>query len=329
MSQHDPQGSTLCVHSVCVEQSRRRRGLATAMLKSYVESVALGQPNCAEIRLICKAPLLGLYARCGFSIVGQSDVVHGADPWFEMGLALEETAPRMLPFVQVDAFTSTPFCGNSAAVVFTHNGGNSKWMQTVAMEMNLSETAFVEPAEPTHNCVFSVFFPLSSDSCRPASVRYCCGTERQKPSRRACVLSHIPFSVELMGFRLSGVPFRFAPFAGWSSSQVTRDLQLLHLNSTFSSPSFPVLSTAWPGRGGLNRQWKPPHTVTEASSPPPASVWSLRWFTPVAEVDLCGHATLAAAHALWETGRAAAGRAISFRTLSGELLCRRSPDAPG
>ena len=28
--------------------------------------------------------------------------------------------------------------------------------------------------------------------------------------------------------------------------------------------------------------------------------WSLRWFTPAVEVDLCGHATLASAHVLWE-----------------------------
>ncbi len=31
--------------------------------------------------------------------------------------------------------------------------------------------------------------------------------------------------------------------------------------------------------------------------------YSLRWFTPSVEVDLCGHATLASAHVLWETGR--------------------------
>ena len=30
--------------------------------------------------------------------------------------------------------------------------------------------------------------------------------------------------------------------------------------------------------------------------------FGLRWFTPTVEVDLCGHATLASAHALWETG---------------------------
>ena len=31
--------------------------------------------------------------------------------------------------------------------------------------------------------------------------------------------------------------------------------------------------------------------------------WRLRWFTPTVEVALCGHATLASAHVLWETGR--------------------------
>lgn len=47
----------------------------------------------------------------------------------------------------------------------------------------------------------------------------------------------------------------------------------------------------------------------------------LRWFTPAAEVDLCGHATLASAHALWESGQAAPGQPIRFVTKSGELTC--------
>lgn len=50
--------------------------------------------------------------------------------------------------------------------------------------------------------------------------------------------------------------------------------------------------------------------------------FDLRWFTPKAEVDLCGHATLAAAHSLWaEWGFA--GEAIRFETLSGLLTARR------
>ena len=47
--------------------------------------------------------------------------------------------------------------------------------------------------------------------------------------------------------------------------------------------------------------------------------WGLRWFTPTVEVDLCGHATLAAAHTLWETGRANSAQPIVFHTRSGAL----------
>jgi PhzF family phenazine biosynthesis protein len=52
---------------------------------------------------------------------------------------------------------------------------------------------------------------------------------------------------------------------------------------------------------------------------PEAEGWRLRWMTPVAEVSLCGHATLASAHALWETGRLAPSAAACFYTLSGTL----------
>jgi PhzF family phenazine biosynthesis protein len=51
--------------------------------------------------------------------------------------------------------------------------------------------------------------------------------------------------------------------------------------------------------------------------------WSLRWFTPVVEVELCGHATLASAHALWETSRLRAKEPARFHTRSGLLTCTR------
>jgi len=51
--------------------------------------------------------------------------------------------------------------------------------------------------------------------------------------------------------------------------------------------------------------------------------WELRWFTPAVEVDLCGHATLASAHTLWETGREAGEGPIRFHTRSGVLTARR------
>jgi predicted PhzF superfamily epimerase YddE/YHI9 len=46
--------------------------------------------------------------------------------------------------------------------------------------------------------------------------------------------------------------------------------------------------------------------------------FDLRWFTPRVEVALCGHATLASAHALWESGRAQRAE-IGFHTKSGRL----------
>lgn len=55
------------------------------------------------------------------------------------------------------------------------------------------------------------------------------------------------------------------------------------------------------------------------------AAWRLRWFTPAVEVPLCGHATLAAAHLLFETGRARAGT-LDFATRSGTLRARPAGD---
>lgn len=52
---------------------------------------------------------------------------------------------------------------------------------------------------------------------------------------------------------------------------------------------------------------------------PSENGFQLRWFTPVAEVDLCGHATLAAAHVLFDI-LGYSGKQITFQTKSGELV---------
>jgi PhzF family phenazine biosynthesis protein len=54
-----------------------------------------------------------------------------------------------------------------------------------------------------------------------------------------------------------------------------------------------------------------------------ADGFSLRWFTPAVEVELCGHATLASAHVLWEAGYLQADEQVRFHTLSGLLTARR------
>ncbi len=104
---------------------------------------------------------------------------------------------------QVDAFTEKPFQGNPAAVVILEQAQTPQWMQLVAREMNLSETAFVYPQPDGYH---------------------------------------------------------------------------------------------------------------------------LQWFTPEAEVELCGHATLSTAHVLWESGRESVETPILFSTLSGQLGARLKSD---
>jgi predicted PhzF superfamily epimerase YddE/YHI9 len=109
-----------------------------------------------------------------------------------------------IPISQVDSFTSVPFAGNPAAVCVLPEPRSAAWMQNVAREMNVSETAFL----------------------------------------------------------------------------VRKD-----------------------GR------------------------YDLRWFTPAVEVDLCGHATLASAHILWESGELAPREDACFETRSGLLIARQAKGA--
>jgi PhzF family phenazine biosynthesis protein len=52
--------------------------------------------------------------------------------------------------------------------------------------------------------------------------------------------------------------------------------------------------------------------------------YRLRWLTPAVEVDLCGHATLASAHVLWEEGHLDSAAEARFHTRSGLLTCKRN-----
>jgi len=54
--------------------------------------------------------------------------------------------------------------------------------------------------------------------------------------------------------------------------------------------------------------------------------YRLRWLTPAVEVDLCGHATVASAHVLWEDGHLPAGQQARFYTRSGLLTADRAGD---
>jgi len=210
MSTHHPGGESICIHSVVVAETHRRKGIARAMVRAYVDAIVKDRQRCGAARrllLLAKARLLGLYIQCGFELLGPSAIVHGADQWFDMRLDL--VAKRQPEMLQVDAFTPIALAGNPAAILFTQRGGDEDWMQAVAAENNVSDTAFLE----------------------------------ERPGKSV---------------------------------------------------------------GGKDE-----------------AAWDIRWFTPASEVSLCGHATLASAHVLWETGRVAHGVPVSFHTRkAGVLRCR-------
>lgn len=59
---------------------------------------------------------------------------------------------------------------------------------------------------------------------------------------------------------------------------------------------------------------------------PTGDTYNLRWFTPTVEVDLCGHATLASAHILWEEDYLDSDQVAQFYTRSGLLSASRNGD---
>jgi PhzF family phenazine biosynthesis protein len=82
--------------------------------------------------------------------------------------------------------------------------------------------------------------------------------------------------------------------------------------------------------------WKAPHWLQSVAAEMNLSEtaflvkqpngFDLRWFTPKTEVDLCGHATLASAHVLWQQGIASVDEEIRFSTKSGILNADRRGD---
>jgi PhzF family phenazine biosynthesis protein len=72
--------------------------------------------------------------------------------------------------------------------------------------------------------------------------------------------------------------------------------------------------------------------AAELRQPATAFVWAdggafgLRWFVAAAELTLCGHGTMAAAHVLWEAGRLLVDAPAHFETVSGQLVARRDGD---
>ena len=75
-------GNLLCIHSVCVGSELRRQGIATRMLKHYLQHVTDNAHQVDKIALICKKALVDLYTGCGFHVIGESPIVFGKEKWW-------------------------------------------------------------------------------------------------------------------------------------------------------------------------------------------------------------------------------------------------------
>lgn len=109
MSTHTPSGPLLAIHSVVVEESYRRKGIATAMLKHYLETIKDENldGSIESIVLLAKTNLLGFYVNCGFTVNRPSPIVHGQELWYD----LEQKLVRTLPTQEESWFCKTEqFC---------------------------------------------------------------------------------------------------------------------------------------------------------------------------------------------------------------------------
>ena len=83
MGLHEPDGTTLCIHSVCVDEAAQRRGIALALLRAYRAMLPAVAPAVQSVRLIAKPYLSQLYEHAGFKQLGPSSVVHGSEAWLD------------------------------------------------------------------------------------------------------------------------------------------------------------------------------------------------------------------------------------------------------
>lgn len=88
MSTHVVGAPYVAIHSVCISAEYRRKGVAVALLKEYLGR--LEKEGVRGARLITHEELVPLYAKAGFEMVGESEVVHGERKWWEMKVDFEE-----------------------------------------------------------------------------------------------------------------------------------------------------------------------------------------------------------------------------------------------
>lgn len=122
------------------------------------------------------------------------------------------------------------------------------------------------------------------------------------------------------------MPLSALPFSAKNSSAMS---QILHIVDAFADRPFSGNPAAVCLREEpANEDWmklvaREMNLAETAFLHPVDDGFSLRWLTPQVEVKLCGHATLASAFVLWQTGRLGVNEPARFHTQSGLLTCRQ------
>jgi len=125
MSNHVPTGKLLAIHSVVVREEYRRKGVASTMLKRYVEKVQEENVDIESIVLLAKSQLLGFYVKCGFQVNRPSPIVHGQELWYELEKKL---GPRGLPLKGESWFCKTETFKKPFPHVKVHLEAHKEWV---------------------------------------------------------------------------------------------------------------------------------------------------------------------------------------------------------
>eukprot|EP00526_Cylindrotheca_closterium_P011732 CAMPEP_0113627654 /NCGR_PEP_ID=MMETSP0017_2-20120614/14324_1 /TAXON_ID=2856 /ORGANISM="Cylindrotheca closterium" /LENGTH=489 /DNA_ID=CAMNT_0000537921 /DNA_START=51 /DNA_END=1517 /DNA_ORIENTATION=- /assembly_acc=CAM_ASM_000147 len=149
---HRPLGTILMIRSMVVAEEHRREGLGTHMLTDYLEFVcgdSLKHPV-SEVAIVAKQDYFNFFLTSGFSIMRPLTLINGKDQQYLFQKSLEfKRKKNGRECYIVDSFAAKAGTGNPAGVVLLPEDSDEKvlsnWMQTVAAEFNLSETAFCWP----------------------------------------------------------------------------------------------------------------------------------------------------------------------------------------
>jgi PhzF family phenazine biosynthesis protein len=152
---------------------------------------------------------------------------------------------------QVDVFTSTPLCGNPAAVLLDAEGLTTEEMQAIAREMNLSETTFVlSPTNPDSDYLLRIFTPRSElpFAGHPTIATVHAVIEQgqlfdgRAPGlvRQECGIGIVPIEVERKDDQLLFMVTHAAP--RWSAVDLGRRLgaEMLGCNQSDLVEAFPI-----------------------------------------------------------------------------------------